>query len=258
MKEGNVFLVSDASFCDKTKIAGLAVIDMHTGEKHLASEVMSRSRSCDAELQALLFSADIAMNNNYNNVVFIYDYMHIDTSRVDEHIRGRIENYQFLWLKRMYVAKADKIARKARKSCEEISSHYREESSKKNSKTVLKEKLLLNAFKRKSAEAIIKACSAIANEIEKKRLQRYLADPRKVSEVLLGRGEKLNYRFYNLVYYLLPKNEQPRFVEYIMDFTEGKADKIKLTGTKKQIFYINQVEHILGVLKRKSLNKSKV
>ena len=69
---GNVFMISDASYCSLTKIASLSVFCSHTGKTY--NKILKNIQNCFiAETAALLFSIKMAIKLNYSNTVFIYD-----------------------------------------------------------------------------------------------------------------------------------------------------------------------------------------
>ena len=61
---GNVFMISDASYCSLTKIASLSVFCSHTGKTY--NKILKNIQdSSFAETAALLFSIKMAIKLNY-------------------------------------------------------------------------------------------------------------------------------------------------------------------------------------------------
>ena len=62
----NIFMISDASYSDSTKCAGLGVIDLHTGKKY-SSYICGIRNSTTAEYRALFLSVQVAINHPIKN-----------------------------------------------------------------------------------------------------------------------------------------------------------------------------------------------
>jgi len=112
-------MISDASYSKTIKCAGLGVIDLYSNKKNSQS-LQEVENSYSTEYRAVLFSVSIALKNNYKNVVFAYDNKSLDLESLKIWLKGKIDVFQFLWLRRSYVKDADKIARKARKVQEQL------------------------------------------------------------------------------------------------------------------------------------------
>ena len=108
---GNVFMISDASYCSLTKIASLSVFCSHTGKTY--NKILKNIQdSSFAETAALLFSIKMAIKLNYSNTVFIYDNITINVSLIKNMYSHKFQHIQFLWLKRDNLQEVDIIARK--------------------------------------------------------------------------------------------------------------------------------------------------
>jgi hypothetical protein len=247
--EDNIFLVSDASYSYDTKVAGLGVVDLNTGKEYLRSQIVTLG-SHRAEYIALVYSVFIAIEQKYSNVVFVYDNKNLDLTSLEDYVSEKIEVSQFLWLKREYVHKADRLASKARKLREKLQS-----SSSGKIKFVNKSELvgkeLLYAFKERNMDSALKTACLIAKPKEKKLVQMYL-DKNIKSNFFT---KSLDYKFINFVYYLLPRTKQIEFYKYLVDVCDFKLEKSKIVQYRLEVCYINKVQTILQLLKNsKSYN----
>jgi len=245
----NIFLVSDASYCYQSKVAGLSSFDLYTGRKHYMSKVLLSGKSREAEFAALVYSIYIAIQANYNNVVFIYDDITLDTDRAHKVISGKIKNYQFLWLKRSYVDAVDKVAKKARLLHKNMSMVANKKIRLRSPDYDLQGFELLEAFKDRDSATIIKACCAIANSIEKECLDQYLKNkPFKLKQ------NSFRYEFFNFVYFLVSTNNKSKFYEFLNNSINEDLKKEKIVQLKKQAVYIEMMETILTILKKHQLS----
>ena len=109
MKE-NVFFASDASFKeDRTAI--LAVRDMYTGKMRQKQINIKIKSSLIAEELALRYAIEIAMNQEYKHVIFIYDSLAINVNKFKKRYSKYFETMQFLWLKRKHIADVDRVTK---------------------------------------------------------------------------------------------------------------------------------------------------
>ena len=113
-------MVSDASYSKFTGVLGIGVVDLFTGREHSTSITINANHEDHIEYKAFLFSASIAMKNNYNNVVFVFDYKDLDIKKAKQYVQGKITCSQFLWLKRDYINRVDDVANTARKLREKL------------------------------------------------------------------------------------------------------------------------------------------
>ena len=128
----NKFLISDGSYDEKSKDAGIGVIDLFTSKHY-----MQKLQNCPSSQYA----------------------MTLDVRIFDKHLIGKIKFYQFLWLKREYLHEADRLAKKAHELqkiiyVEQVSNivqSYRSYSDNKKLKSMLliannEQKQVLRAF----------------------------------------------------------------------------------------------------------------
>ncbi len=233
----NIFIISDASYSSRTKCAGLGVIDLHTGKKysHSISNIQS---SHVAEYRALLFSVRIAIENGYDNVVFVYDNRALNLDTLKLWLVDKIDSYQFLWLKRVFVDDADKLARKARSLHEKL-----------NIKDPVQKRLddteLLQVFTSYSQSKIIRAFMSIASDTEYEILKSYrnneLYPPVLVEESSLD--------FFSDVYNLLKvKKNRQRFYKFINRSCSKNINVIQFQTPKSQEHYISVIKNIIDKL----------
>ena len=227
----NIFMISDASHSCETKCAGLGVIDLHTGKKY-SNSVCNIENSSMAEYRALFLSVQIAINNSYDNVVFVYDNKELNLDTLKLWLIGKIDLYQFLWLKRVFVNDADKIARKARSLQEKIL-----KSNKKN--LILDDNNLLLTFKEYPTKKIIKAFLVIATKADAKILRLFVDD----KSYSLTKINKDSINFYIDIYHLITKEKDKRlFLKFVKQNYNGNIDMEKSQLLKND-------EHHLAIIK---------
>ncbi|GGD49023.1 hypothetical protein GCM10012288_23900 [Malaciobacter pacificus] len=165
----NIFMISDASYCDKTKKAGIGVIDTFSGNKY-STTLENIKNIHEAEFIALVYSVKIALNKEYADVVFVYDCKGIDISNLELYVKYKFTSAQFLWLTRNFISDADKLAKKALTLARSLKALKMnpQKLKKKNDSNIVK------VFSSYSYKDIIKACSFSANEIEKEALNIFL------------------------------------------------------------------------------------
>lgn len=233
----NIFMISDASYSSVTKCAGLGVIDLYTGKKYSQS-ICDVKNSYYAEYRALLLSVRIAIENGYNNVVFVYDNKSLNLDSLKLWLVGKINTYQFLWLKRMYVDEADELARKARSLQEKL---------------IIKETLcktiddsdLIRVFKTYSQHKIIRAFMTIANNNEYEILKTY-RDNKVYPPVLV---ETSSLDFFSDIYNLLKSSKnRKRFYNFIDKNYSGNIDATQFRTPKSNEYYLSVIKKIISKL----------
>ena len=193
----NKFLISDASFDMRTDSAGIGVIDLHTKRKY-----MQKLENCPdsqyAEYRALILSAQIALQNKYDNVVFVYDNMTLNVKMLDKHLIDRIKHYQFLWLKREYLHEADKLARKAHEL----------------QQTIYVEQIydLVQAYKSYGDNSKLKTMMLIATSEQRKVLKAFIDKERHAGFQL----DEKNIHFFRTAYGLIQNNKlKKKFLNFL-------------------------------------------
>lgn len=194
---GNVFMISDASYCSLTKIASLSVFCSHTGKTY--NKILKKIQNCFiAETAALLFSIKMAIKLNYSNTVFIYDNITINVTLIKNMYSHKFQHIQFLWLKRDNLQEVDIIARKNLKLARD---DYGTE--------------LLNNFIELSIESKIKAIMySTKNQKEYEILNQFIKN-----EFTLDSLIEINIRktqTFRYLYHLLDSKDKIDFYEYII------------------------------------------
>lgn len=103
------FLFSDASYDHTIGQAGIGIVDMYDHERH--AEVVRCANSTEAEWIALLGAIELAAKKEYKHVVFVYDCRSINTSELKCFFAPIFLTMQFLWLRRDYLRRTDRLAR---------------------------------------------------------------------------------------------------------------------------------------------------
>jgi len=235
----NIFMISDASYSNITNCAGLGVIDLNTNKKysHSISDVKS---SYVAEYKALCLSVNIAIQNNYNNVVFVYDNQSLKLDTLKLWLVDKILSYQFLWLKRAYLDNADKLAKKARTLYENLIIN-------KISSPVVTNTNILQVFKRYSKRKILLACIKIANKNERIILSTYIKNE-KYPPILI---HKDSIDFYSDIYHLLSRTDSKSQKSYLKFIDKNYAQTIDMNTfltVKSDEYYINLINKIIAKL----------
>jgi len=246
----NKFMISDASYSEVSRCAGLGVIDLHTNKKYSES-VCNIDSTYTAEYRALLLSVQIAIKNKYDNVVFVYDNKALKLETLKLWLVDKIQSYQFLWLKRSYVREADKIAKKARLLHEKL-------MIKNSCSSRIDGNALITAFKSYSQHKIIRAFMAISNKEQFEVLKGY-RDNKKYSTVFISEG---GLDFYCDIFYLLSKEKnKSSFYNYIDRHYPYVINTSLFTNPKPKKYYIDLIKKIisrLGKLNTKRVKNSSV
>lgn len=232
----NIFLVADASYSQISKCAGLGVVNLNTGERYVETHFDIPS-SLYAEYRALILSVQIALKNNYDNVVFIYDNKTLNVSMLEKHLKGKIEFYQFLWLKRNYLSQADELAKDAREFYEKIG---RKRSSHKNKELIAK-------FKSYGTKKILQAFSLIANTSEKEIIRGYLSGSGYANALV---GER-SIGFFRTIVNLLPRENKAEFVKYLNRHAAFDFYKKGRISPQKESVYLTKIHQIGEAYKKK-------
>lgn len=247
--EDNIFILSDASYSSKTKIAGLGVIDTFREKKYKLSVININSIQ-QAEFFALALSIKIAICNKYSNVVFVYDCKELKIDSLVEYANKKIKNVQFLWLKRNYLNEVDSLAKSARKLIEKlnIKKALAEDLKKIENKYILEErKRIFMSFPTKQK---IMAVVYIANEREYEILNGFLSFSLIDTSLEKGLGSKKG-TFLKFVYTILVGDDKVSFLNYILYVKPSLNKKIFKRG-----LVLNQVNNYLNEIFRK-LKRSK-
>ncbi|MDD3597655.1 hypothetical protein [Sulfuricurvum sp.] len=108
----NVIYLSDASYDDQTKSAGIGIKNLTTFET-LCMSIQADGVGA-AEEYALIIAIEHALQHNHRNCVFVYDHLYIDTKALHTFYAGMFEKLQFMWFKREYLYQVDRLASMAR------------------------------------------------------------------------------------------------------------------------------------------------
>jgi len=239
----NIFLVSDASYSYQTRSAGLGVMNLSTGKRY-KKLLKNVPTSTQAEYHALLLSVQVAIQKKYNNVVFVYDALHLDITSLQTWIKDKIKHTQFLWLKRKFVSGADALAKKAHS----LSSIL---LIKQKEPIVIDQQNFLEYFKKYSQTKIIQACMSIANKDEFIILKTY-KNQEKYPPLLV---DEKSLEFYSDIYYLLSKqNNKKSFFKYIDKNYAQNIDAHQFKRVKPKEHYIKLVQKVIATLSKKQSN----
>ncbi len=235
--KNNVFIISDASYSSKSQCAGLGVIDLSTGIKY-SKALHNIDTSNQAEYRALLFSVRIALQKKYDNVVFVYDNQSLNLDSLKLWLVGKIDSYQFLWLKRNFVDDADKLAKKARILHEKL-------IAKDILQKGIDDKHLVELFKTYSMQKILRAFITLANKSERQILQSIIQN--NMYPLVLVEEESLD--FFSDIYHCLPKEKnKERLYKYIDKNYAGNINHQKFTTPKPQSYYLEIIKKIISRL----------
>ena len=249
--ENNIFLLSDASYSDENKIAGLGVIDTFTQKKYKTT-VKNINSPYEAEFHALALSIKIAVINNYSNVIFVYDCKELVLDDLKKYVINKFNTAQFLWLKRTYLGEADKLAKGARKLAEKLNIPKATKKEIKEIKEELKMKKCIKFFKSYDTKRKILAILLIANDREKEVLNGFISSSSikiySSSNKLLGLGSKKR-TLMKFVYQILENEDKIDFlhhITYVDSNTNREAFKKNLTYSTLKGYF----DGIFGKLKK--------
>lgn len=119
----NIFIMSDASYDNRNKIAGIGVRVLNPSESHKLA-IMAND-SIEAEEYGVISALEYAIYRGFDNVVCIYDNLAIDIKSIYEYFKVYFNHLQFLWLKREYLDEVDSIARSIRHSAADLEKERR-------------------------------------------------------------------------------------------------------------------------------------
>ena len=244
--ENNIFMISDASFMEDKNLAGVGVVDLNTNQKY--SKIYQKVKnSYFAEFYALVYSVQIALKNNYENVVFIYDNQSLDITNLKLYVKDKFKSVQFLWLKREYVDQADKLASKALQLAKELNIKpipYKKVMKKQ--KIIPDDRVLINIFCSCKDIQILNASLKFAKKREKNVIQGYILKKTiklKENGKLIGVGSKKR-TFMRFVYHSLSTNLKNDFYNYLCTIDPH----IKKSKFKTKIPINTQVDYIKKIL----------
>lgn len=211
--ESNIFILSDASYSNETKVAGLGVVDTFSQKTYKLTQDFIKS-AYEAEFNALALSIKIAIKEGYTNVVFVYDCKSLEIDALKEYALKKIQTVQFLWLKRTYLKQSDNLAKNARKLAEKfyIKKATQEQLIEIKKKANTKSKI--DKFISYSTRAKIKAILKIANKREKEILNGFISS----NSINLNTKDKLGSKkatFMKFTYYVLTKEDKTSFLNYL-------------------------------------------
>ncbi len=245
----NVFLQSDASYDNKSRIAGIAVINMNNGEKY-ATTLTNIKSSMEAEFIALVFSVKIAMKMGYKHAVFVYDCLSLDLTNLKYYIQDKFETSQFLWLKREYINEADAEAKNAlsiAKSLQKLNVSKKKLTEKKLKK--LNRNKLIREFSSYSYKQIIQASMSIASKDEKELLSIFLKG--NYDLCVIPKQEIRKVDLYKFIYQILPEKKEA-FLAFI-----SISNQSVLTNKFKERLPNTKLEEKINKIMNKLKNQKK-
>lgn len=247
--EDNIFILSDASFSDKTKLAGLGVIDTFTQKKYQLS-VNKLNSVLEAEFYALALSIKIAIRNNYSNVIFVYDCKYLNITALVEYANKKIKNAQFLWLKRYYLSDVDSLAKNARKLIEKLNIKKATNSELVKIKKDYMIKNKQDFFKSFSTKKKILAVMNICNTREKEILNGFLSS----SSISFFKNKPLGSnkgRLLKFVYLMLKGEDKISFLHYLT-YVNPNLNKKSFVKSLNLMSINNYIDRVFVSLKKDS------
>lgn len=236
-------MISDASYCEISKKAGIGVVDAHSGEKY-STILLNVENSTVAEFVALVYSVKIALKNKYKNVVFVYDCMFLDIANLEKYIEGKFMYAQFLWLKRDFTSEADKLARKALTLAKSLTS-----LNIKSSDQLKKERtLIIKRFSNYDYKQIIKACIYAANRIEYEVLNIFLNGNYDIYK--LPEFKSTNTQLYKFIYHMLPIEKRDRFYGFIISINPIILSQKKFKSRPSNVILVDKLVSIMSKIKK--------
>ncbi len=228
----NIFLLSDASYSKQSTITGIAVFDSFKKEKHTYTCTNINSAN-EAEYKALLYSIKIAIENKYDNVIFVYDCISLDLTKIKLFVKSKFKHSQFLWTKREYLENVDSFAKEIRIKQENIKIP------------------VLEKFKELDDTKIFKICLLIANKREKEIINGYINNTPITlytkDNKLIGIQNSKGYEFFKFIYQNLNSNKKIHFINYlayINPLLPKNTFKKKLSNAIQLKFIENILEQI--------------
>ena len=252
----NVFMVSDASYSATSQTAGLGVADLCSNQTHMKC-LKDIKNTQEAELEALKYAISIALINEYKDVVFVYDNISLPVHELQSAIKNRFNSVQFLWLKRVYLQRADLLSKKARVLQEKF---IKKSSSKVDIidfgiKYELSDIAIINNFKKEPPLRVLKYAMLIASDTQKELLKEYIKDGSTNS--LKRELRSKDIKFFRFIYCLInQKDERERFFKFIQNvsFTQIKPNNFKEMLKKESL--MARLEKIIEVLQKNKRAKN--
>lgn len=239
----NIFLLSDASYCSKTNIAGIGVVDTYNSKKYFF-KIRGITTSSQSEFIALLYSIKIALKEEYNHVVFVYDCKNLDLDNLKLYIKDKFHSSQFLWLKRNFICEADFLAKKALSLSNNLA--FFPEIIKKNHKLNISE--AINCFSSYSYKQIIKSVMYCANKKECELLDIFLKG--KYDIYNLPEYKSDDVQLYRFIYHMLAKNKRDKFYEFIISINPFILSNKEFKKRPNNIILLNRIELIINYSKK--------
>lgn len=240
----NIFMISDASYCTKTKKAGIGVIDTFSGNKY-STTLKNIKNIHESEFIALVYSVKIALNKEYDDVVFVYDCKGIDISNLELYVKYKFTSAQFLWLTRNFTSDADKLAKKALTLARSLKALKKnpKKLEKKNNSNIVK------VFSSYNYKDIIKACIYSSTEMERNALTIFLKGGYNIYE--LPELKSNNVQLYRFIYHILPQNKRNKFYAFIIAINPLVLSNKKFRSRPSNIDLINRINLVMESVKKR-------
>ena len=239
----NIFFLSDASYCDNSKTAIIAVFNCFSKERFI-KKLFDIKNSTIAEFLALSYAVKIADNMGYKNVVFVYDCRTLDVESLKIYITKnfRFKTFQFLWLCRNYLKEPDKIARQH--TILKDSLNVKSVNMNHSFSNIVHINEFLSYGLKKVQNMILQYFKNSFEMTDYEVFQNYINGNYELKAILKKRTT--NIQLYRFFYHILPINERNKFYQYIIKaFPRIKNEshfktKLKNNGLKKHIITITK------------------
>lgn len=197
----NKILYSDASYDTLSKTASISVYDV-ISEKTFNNLYHKIENITIAETMALRYSISIAINQNYDNVVFIYDNYGIDVNKLKEEYQSFFKVIQFVWLKREFLTKVDNNAKEALRACFSTATH---EKTNHEEKTLPHPILSIEDLRNANANDTKKYfCENLFNKKEQRIIKAWEGKKRDPKLIYSG---SINFTKFRLLYMFITEKE---------------------------------------------------
>jgi hypothetical protein len=221
--QNTVFMLSDASYSYRSKVAGLAVYDSFSKETHqfVLKQVINVAK---AEASALVMSIKIALEKNYDNVVFFYDHLNLNLTSIEQYFQNNFQSMQFVWVKRDLISIADKVAKQTRLNYEknEASNCLLVPKSMIYKVENLSDKELYGYMQKYSLKQLCELFSLIANPREKEILEGYIYNTKaKIKKKKKRTFGSKKFVFFKAIFVLLSKQEKKDFFQYLKQYNSS-------------------------------------
>ncbi len=237
----NKILYSDASYDTLSKTASISVFDVISNETF--NNIYHKIENITvAETMALRYSISIAINHNYDNVVFIYDNHGIDVNKLKEEYQSFFKVIQFVWLKREFLTKVDNNAKEALRSCF-TTKKANKEPIEQEVEQIKKESNIIKSItdlRNSNAHDII--IYFYGNVLNKKEQTIIRAWENKVKDPTLIHTKSINFTKLRLLYMFIKEKE---IKQELYKYLEYYYPRIKDVINFKELIQLNKIKEYI-------------